>query len=114
MASKRDTRSRLSRSDFEEEFAQARAEKRPPQLTGSAEFGLDLSGLDFTSEYADQSGHIGDCIGIDLRHAILRNCNLRRCDVTNANLRDADLSGSDLKGTSLYNTLFEGAKLLWR
>ena len=103
---------RLSRLDFEEEFARARTEKRPPELSGSADSSIDLSGLDFTSEYNDSDGlYCGNYLGIDLRHAILRNCKLKRCDISNANLRGADLSGSDLREANLYNTLMQGARL---
>jgi uncharacterized protein YjbI with pentapeptide repeats len=104
-------RRELTRSDFEVELALAKAENRVPQISGSAS-GLDLSDLDFTSEYESNIGPYGAVyLGIDLRHSTLRNCNLERCDISNANLRGADLSGSNLKSANLYNTLFEGATL---
>lgn len=111
--SRDNTRHSLSRSDFEEEFARARKEKRVPQLSGGlSSTRLDLSGLDFTSEYQSPFGpHSAVYIGIDLRGALLRNCNFERCDLAGANLRGTDLSGSNLKGANLYNTLFEYAKL---
>jgi uncharacterized protein YjbI with pentapeptide repeats len=113
MASKQNEPHVWSRSDFEEEFARARTEKRVPQLGGGQSKGdLDLSGLDFTSEYQSPFGpHSAVYIGIDLRGTLLRNCNFERCDFASANLRGTDLSGSNLKGANLYNTLFEYAKV---
>jgi hypothetical protein len=64
----------LSRDDFEREFSRARIEKRVPEISGRAA-GLDLSNLDFTSDYEASSGsHSGVFIGIDLRHANLSGC----------------------------------------
>jgi TIR domain/Pentapeptide repeats (8 copies) len=102
----------LSRSDFEKEFALARAEKRAPMLTGVKAIGVDLSGLDFSSEYEGPYGpHSGVYLGIDLRNAKLRNCILEGCDFGSSNLRGADLSNSNLRDIILYSTLLESANL---
>jgi uncharacterized protein YjbI with pentapeptide repeats len=102
----------LSRSDFEEEFALAQAEKRAPKLISVRAIGVDLSGLDFSSGYQSPYGpHSGVYLNIDLRGAKLRNCILERCDFGSSNLRGADLSNSNLRGVSLYSTLLESANL---
>ena len=83
-----------------------------PELTGIRAAGIDLSGLDFSSEYESPYGpHSGVYIGIDLRHANLRNCILERCDFASSNLRGADLSNCNLKGANLYSALLQGADL---
>ncbi len=102
----------MSRSDFEKEFTQARKAERVPNLVGSMAIGVNLSGLDFTSEYRTVHDlHSGVYVGIDLRNANLSNCNLENCDIGSANLRGADLSNANLKGATLYSTLLEGANL---
>lgn len=101
----------LSRDDFEREFSRARIEKRVPEISGRAA-GLDLSNLDFTSDYEASSGsYSGVFIGIDLRHANLSGCVMIRSDFASANLRGANLSRSDLRGANLYNALMESANL---
>ena len=108
---RRATRAQLSRSDFEEELAIARKEKRAPELRGFAK-DVDLSGLDLTSPYKSPYGpHSAVYIGINLSGANMRNCNLERCDFANAELGAADLSGSNLRGANLYGVRFAFATL---
>jgi hypothetical protein len=103
---------KLSRSDFEKEFAQARTEKRVPVLSGTAAVGVDLSGLDFSSEYESRFGpHSGEYLGVDFRGANLRDSILERCDFAEACLRGADLSNCNLKEANLYDAQLEGANL---
>jgi hypothetical protein len=91
----------LSRSDFEEEFALAQAEKRAPKLISVRAIGVDLSGLDFNSGYQSPYGpHSGVYLNIDLRGAKLKNCILERCGFGSSNLRGADLSNSNLRGVA--------------
>lgn len=103
-------RLQLSRSDVEGELARARDERRLPQVSGHA-CGADLSGLNFSSEYMNDSNHRGMYLGFDLRNANLRHCNLEGCDFAGANLRGVDLTGANMRGTNLYNALFQRAKL---
>jgi len=101
----------LAREDFVREFERARQEQRVPHISGDAT-GLDLSGLDFSSEYTSPYGpHSGVFIGIDLRNAIMRHCRLVGSDFAGANLRGVDLTGSDLRSANLYSALLEGATL---
>lgn len=108
---RRDKRTELSRSDFERELIMAQQEKRVPMLTGAAA-GIDLSGMDFRSEYKSPYGpHSGVFIGIDLRNANLRGCIFERSDFASANLRGADLSRANLREANLYSALLQGANL---
>ncbi|OAT69689.1 hypothetical protein AWB85_20075 [Mycobacteroides immunogenum] len=103
-------RMQLSRSEVEDELARAKTEERVPRITGHAT-GVNLSGINFSSGYENESGHRGEYLGFDLRHANLRESNLEACDFAGANLRGADMTGANLRGANFYNALFQAAYL---
>jgi uncharacterized protein YjbI with pentapeptide repeats len=100
----------LSRQDFEKEFERARKEKRAPQISGSA-YGLDLSGLDFTSAYEPLFGPHTGFVGIDLQNCTMRHCRLTNTDFTGASFDGVDLSGSDFRDANLFEARMYSTKL---
>lgn len=99
----------LTRDEVIEMLEAGRNTKRPPILSGRRMIGIDLSGMDFTSEFLDESGFNAQVLAADFRNTKLRNCYFSGADLACANLRGADLSNSTMVRTNLYSALLEGA-----
>lgn len=100
----------LTRQEVAERLQAERNAGRTPNLCRMRMWG-DYSGLDFTSEFANESAFTSEILGADFRNARLRGCNFSRADLASANLRGTDLSNSDLSGANLYTALLEEANL---
>jgi hypothetical protein len=101
----------LTREEIEDVLSKARLARRAPGFSGHFT-DLDLSGLDFTSNYKEPSGlYSAVYIGIDLRSTNLSHTNFMQTDLAAANLRGTDLSEANLQDANMYNVLLEGARL---
>ena len=80
----------LTREEVEQLLHAARSNGKAPDLTRERMPGVDLSGLDFTSAFRDESGFNACYIGTDFRHANLTGCNFSGSDLADAVLRGSD------------------------
>lgn len=101
----------LTREEVEQILQEGRSKREPPSLSGRRMLGLDLSGLDFTSTFLDESGFSAKILGADFRSTKLRGCRFSGTDLASACLRGTDLTNAEMVRSNLYTALLERAVL---
>lgn len=99
----------LTREEVEQFLQDARSKGQPPNLVRKPMMGLDLSGLDFTSPFRNESRFCARILAADFRNTKLTNCRFSETDLAGANLRGTDLAGAEMIKANLYNALLGGA-----